>query len=159
MVVKFTPKFTAQEIMRQMQAKVDRTLLAVITRMQYIGEEFVASARKNGTYNDITGNLRNSVGYIIVQDGKILYDNFQKTATGRKKATNGVDGVRVGYQLAVSVIKEMPANGFALICVAGMNYAAAVESKGRDVITGSAQVAEQELKTAIKNIQAKLKAA
>jgi hypothetical protein len=42
-----------------------------------------------------------------------------------------------------------------VIVVAGMSYAAAVESKGRDVLTGSSQVAVSSLKKAIERINDK----
>lgn len=46
--------------------------------------------------------------------------------------------------------------GFVLACLAAMDYASYVESKGRDVITGSSQLAADELKRAMDNLQEKI---
>jgi hypothetical protein len=45
-----------------------------------------------------------------------------------------------------------------LIVVAGMDYAAAVESRGKDVLTASSIKAKNELKQAIKDLKRKVKA-
>lgn len=93
----------------------------------YLGEEFVDKARLSGNYTDRTGNLRASIGYIILKDGSIISKNFQGGDVGRSK----------GVQVANEVAGKHP-KGFVLIGVAGMEYAAAVEANNYDVITGSA---------------------
>lgn len=45
----------------------------IIKKLSYIGEAAVNEARSNGDYIDRTGNLRTSVGYTILNDGKRLY--------------------------------------------------------------------------------------
>lgn len=45
--------------------------------LQRTGEEFVKIARLEGNYIDHTGNLRSSIGYVIVKDGRIVGKNFQ----------------------------------------------------------------------------------
>lgn len=41
-----------------------------------LGERVVKYAREHGSYTDHTGNLRNSIGYVVVQYGKIATENF-----------------------------------------------------------------------------------
>lgn len=128
--------FTLQGIEAYVAQQVKRGQQAVLNAYNYAGLEFVREARlktaEQGGFNDRTGNLRSSIGYIIMQDGKQLNTDFQPSDIGTDRET----GVAQGLTFAISLAAEFP-KGIALICVAGMDYAAAVESKGRDVITGS----------------------
>ena len=99
----------------------------IISTLQYLGEEFVNKARSVSTYKDRTGNLRVSIGYIVLAKGKVVAKNF----VGKGK------GKIAGTQIANEVAANYP-NDYVLIGVAGMKYAAHVEAKGYDVITGSA---------------------
>lgn len=119
----FTGKQVAN-IFEQFEKEADKKLLQTL---QYLGEQFVNKARISGNYTDRTGNLRSSVGYIILNNGKIIDSNFQ----GKQKGKN--QGISVANEVAIT----HPV-GYVLIGVAGMNYAAYVEAKGFDVITGSA---------------------
>ena len=94
----------------------------------YMGEQFINKARVNGNYTDQTGNLRASIGYIVLKDGAILNQAFQ----GNKQ-----EGIAQGQKIANEIAQQYT-RGFILIGVAGMNYAASVEAKGYDVISGSA---------------------
>jgi len=119
--------------------------------LQAAGEQFVKIAREEGSYKDRTGNLRSSIGYVIVSDGTILEYAFQKAGEG----SEGDKGVDAGYELAKKISTSYT-TGMVLIGVAGMNYALAVEAiKGLDVITGASIQTEQWLKKAIKAISNK----
>ncbi|MEE9408268.1 MAG: hypothetical protein V3V28_09355 [Polaribacter sp.] len=111
-------------IFEQFQEKVHSDIL---NTLRFVGEEFVNKARITGNYKDITGNLRSSIGYIILKDGKIIDKNFE----GEKEGKNQ------GQKVAKEVAEQHP-DGYVLIGVAGMQYAAYVEAKSFDVITGSA---------------------
>ncbi len=117
-----------------------------IEALQYVGEEFVNRARDLRTYQDDTGNLRASIGYIILDNGKVVDANFKKA-----DGDDGETGVLFGYEKAEEVALLNPL-GLVLIGVAGMNYAAAVESKGYDVITGPAEECVKLLKEVIDEI-------
>ena len=97
--------------------------------MSYIGEEFVNKARTNNTYQDQTGNLRSSIGYVIAKNGRIIKRNFEQRGDAN-------EGVTLGLNLADKAVAEYP-NGIVLIVTAGMNYGLYVESMGYDVLTGS----------------------
>jgi hypothetical protein len=119
--------------------------------LQAAGEQFVKIAREEGSYKDRTGNLRSSIGYVIVSDGTILEYAFQKASEG----SEGDKGVDAGYELAKKISTSYT-TGMVLIGVAGMNYALAVEAiKGLDVITGASIQTEQWLKKALKAISNK----
>ena len=111
----------------------------IIWTLAMVGENFVNDARSIRTYKDQTGNLRSSIGYIIARDGNIIQENIEGKAEGRAQAK----------ETANEVLREN-SKGFVLIVIAGMEYAAAVESKGYDVITGSVPVAKALLKSKIK---------
>lgn len=93
---------------------------------QYIGEEFTNQARRHGAYTDRTGNLRSSVGYAIFVDGDVIAQNIEADGEALRDTQALIEELRTKW------------GGIVLIGFAGMNYAAAVESKGYDVITGSA---------------------
>lgn len=112
------------QVLEEFQADVDRKSL---TTLQYLGEEFVNKARLSDTYTDRTGNLRSSIGYIILKDGEVVDMNFEGGVEGKRKAEEFAKSIGIAHS-----------HGYVLIGVAGMDYAAAVESKGYDVITGSA---------------------
>lgn len=144
-------KFKLADIQAFVKLKLQNGNQAVINAMQYAGETFVRNARiktaAEGGFNDITGNLRSSIGYIIIQNGKQLFENFEASGTG----TDGETGTTKGLEFAQS-IGALYNRGLALICVAGMEYAAAVESKGKDVITGSSLLLASQLKELLSQI-------
>tara|TARA_R110002020_G_scaffold318905_7_gene534539 strand:- start:997 stop:1425 length:429 start_codon:yes stop_codon:yes gene_type:complete len=122
------PMFNLGAIKNYMQDQINEIADKSIQALEYEGELFINKARQTGNYSDRTGNLRSSIGYIILQDGKEVKSSFIGT-------TN--DGTEQGYKTAREVALDYP-KGMVLIGVAGMGYAAAVESRGYDVITGSA---------------------
>ena len=115
---------------------------AIETVMQFIGEECVRIAREQGTYNDITGNLRNSVGYVLVRTGDIICKNFEERVASKVvDAANG-KGILQGQALAEELAKRFT-KGYALIVVAGMHYAHYVESLNKDVLDSAERYALQ----------------
>lgn len=118
-------------------AEVERQIIESLCR---IGEEAVKLAKmippKRG-FNDQTGNLRSSIGYVVVKDGKPVNVSFGAVKGGHT-------GVNEGQRLALQIGSKQT-EGYALIVVAGMNYAVHVESKGRDVLTSAEKFAEKEI--------------
>ena len=95
-----------------------------------LGERVVKYAREHGSYTDRTGNLRNSIGYVVVQYGRIVTENFS-IVSGHEKAK------AQARNYAIEVARELSANKTYLVWVAGMEYAKYVEAKGFDVLQGS----------------------
>ena len=123
----FTPRYV-QNIMKDYVAEKINKEIAILIR---IGEEFVNKARTKGEYMDDTGNLRSSIGYILIDNGKVINQNFSgNDAEGKIAAMDYANQIKSKYK------------GLVLIGIAGMEYAAAVEAKGYDVITGSAPTNE-----------------
>lgn len=100
--------------------------------MTYIGELCVSEARTNGNYTDRTGNLRNSIGYAVLVDGKTIEQFTQNTEGGQQSAK------------LIQQIKGKFKEGIVLLVVAGMSYASHIEALNYNVIT-SAQLLGRKL--------------
>ena len=121
-----------KEAEKQMFDKILRVL-------RYAGETSVNEARNNGAYQDQTANLRNSIGYVICVDGKVINENFSLSSQGTEPSTE--NGLKIGRELALSIARQ--SINISLIVVAGMKYASYVESKGYNVLTSAEQRANQ----------------
>lgn len=102
--------------------------------LAYIGEKFANTARDIRTYQDQTSNLRGSIAYDVVKNGKTFASDYSGGGYGDEEAKyfskKAVDDVLIENSL-------LSDDRIWLIGVAGMEYAANVESKGYDVITSS----------------------
>lgn len=99
----------------------------ILVLMEVAGTEGMNAARLNGSYLDQTGNLRSSVGYALVEDGKLV-------KTGEfNQVKNGGEGTQQGRQLAEQIAAEFP-KGITVVLLAGMPYASALSARGYDVI-------------------------
>lgn len=127
---------TAEQIDAYIAQRVNAMQNAILYRMSYIGEQVLNAARSTNSYKDQTGNLRSSIGYVIVKDGSVV------RASSFEQVKNGSDGTSKGRSYAESLAARYK-NGIALIVVAGMNYAAYVKKRGYDVIDSSELLAEQ----------------
>jgi hypothetical protein len=105
----------------------------------YLGQSIVNDARESGNYQDHTGNLRNSVNYVVASgndvdnvvddrghpEAKQESQNFGEAVKGEKNKTK-------------------------LIIYAGMEYGIFVEARGYDVITQSVAGVPQKMMEAFK---------
>lgn len=127
--------FSAKQIEEAINEWGEQVEWQIEQALHYAGQEFMNKARLTGNYTDDTGNLRASIGYIILKDGKPVGEKFEKN---KGKGSKGVEKAKsVTNELASKFPK-----GYMLLGVAGMEYAAAVEAKNYDVITGSAPTRE-----------------
>lgn len=142
-----------KDIEKFLERSIQERETIIINRLHRVGLQFVTDARTktrqigyfatSGSvlkpdsqgFFDQTSVLRSSIGYVITHNGKVISSDFQ----GEK-----AEGIAQGSQFAEELTKDV--EGFALICVAGANYAYYVEALGYDVITGSSITAEQNLK-------------
>jgi hypothetical protein len=158
--IRLEKHFNDDDLKGMIRERVERIEKAVLSRLQFIGEHFVRNARSNDTYRDRTGNLRSSIGYVVLRNGEQIVENFQSFPPKNPKAAGSkVTGNLPGAQVARGFINEVKQNypkGLVLIGVAGMDYAAAVESRGYDVITSSSFQAESDLKKAIAALKGKI---
>ena len=114
-----------KELAQKLREYIERDKENIILVLHRIGQEAVNWARENGSYTDRTGNLRNSIGYIIFQNGEEI-DSF-----GNAPAQANKDTV---IRLAQS---KIPKSGLALVVFAGMEYGIYVEARGYTVLSGA----------------------
>ena len=138
-----TPLWKKSDIRKLFDKLGERAEFVIMDLLQRTGEEFVKIARLEGNYIDHTGNLRSSIGYVIVKDGSIAGRNFQ---VSEQAGTDKQTGKREGEQLAMDLVKTFT-KGYVMIGVAGMKYAVIVEAmENKDVLTRAADKADDFIK-------------
>ena len=155
MAIKSSFKGNIDKTMRLFLEEVERQIIESLCR---IGEEAVSLARLDHANNwqDQTGNLRSSIGYVVFKDGHpISQSAFEQVAAANASKSANLNGSAVGEALAKRIGADT--DGYTLVVVAGMNYAVHVEAKGRDVLTSAEKHAEkriaQELADLVTNIK------
>lgn len=114
----------------------------IIDELTKFGNEFIkARLNTEKTFTNRTTRLRNSIGYVVSRNGKVIHSDFDSYSVSGD-AEN--EGRMLGRQYATELAQQT--QGYALICVAGADYAFYVEAKGYDVITGSVLTLEQNLR-------------
>ena len=133
-----TPRFRKTDVLSELEKGKLAIERGLIGTLQLLGEQWVKEAREaldidpglfpKGDYHDRTANLRSSIAYFVLKNGKIVGDNTLGTAEGESAAR--------------AVVASTPGidTGYVLVGVAGMEYAGYVESKGYNVITSQANV-------------------
>lgn len=106
-----------------------------------VGEQCVNVARSEhpNNWTDRTGNLRSSIGYVIVMDGKVVAQSSFAVVAG------GQEGATKGKNFAMKLAERFP-RGIALIVVAGMEYAVHVANLDYDVLDSAEILAARLLK-------------
>ena len=138
-----TPLWKKSDIRKLFDKLGERAEFVIMDLLQRTGEEFVKIARLEGNYIDHTGNLRSSIGYVIVKDGSIAGRNIQLS---EQAGTDKQTGKREGEQLAMDLVKTFT-KGYVMIGVAGMKYAVFVEAmENKDVLTRAADKADDFIK-------------
>lgn len=120
-----------QVIGDQLKASVEAKLKVLVNTFRYVGEQCIIEAREAGNYTDQTGNLRSSIGYAVVMDGKVV----QRDCIDKVKQSD--KGVSEGDKFLSDCIKKVRKKGIVLIVTAGMNYAEYVEAKGYNVLSSA----------------------
>lgn len=138
-----TPQFTPADIERMLKEKIAKYEEKIVRILRIIGEKCINEARTNGSYQDQTGNLRSSIGYVVLQDGKAIEKG------GFKLTKSGGNGQTEGEAFINKVISQYP-KGFVLVVVAGMKYAAYVEARNYNVLSSAELLAEKEVPKLLK---------
>lgn len=130
----------------------------IITRhMKLVGELCVKRVRDrkpSESWIDRTGNLRSSIGYAILRDGKMV-DNGGFNPTNAPKG-GGEEGVTKGRNYLEKIIRFYHDN-YTLVVVAGMNYAEEVEAiEGKDVLASTELWARAEWEKSMSGLKQKI---
>lgn len=110
--------------------------IGAVNALKYVGLECVKEARQSGKYTDQTGNLRSSIGYAILEDGKPI----QKSGFERVKATAAE--AQGQSEALITRLAATYNTGLVLVVVAGMDYAAYVEARGYNVLNSAETLAK-----------------
>ena len=154
MGLKFKLKTTNEQLGKMKADFVQRYNLILRNELVKLGLDIVTMAREKqghsvGGFDDQTGNLRASIGYVLLYDGLQVESDFDPTMVN-DPIEEGTGDV-IGYNYATKIAKSYP-KGWCLVIVAGMEYATYVEDKGYDVISGSTMNASKMIKQVANNI-------
>ena len=128
------------EISALFETETKRVDTITIRALENLGKDCVAEARDRAqeeSWFNQTGNLRSSIGYVVVAYGQIV------KISGFETVLNGSEGSKTGKELAES-LAEKYSTGYALVVVAGMHYAEYVEAKGKSVLASAELLAHAE---------------
>ena len=82
---------------------------------------------------------------------QVVTENFKEGDKGTDKTTGKYKGRRLAEEVSLSYT-----GGYVLVGVAGMEYAAAVEAKGYEVVSGANTQCEKYLRDTLKSIFSKI---
>lgn len=141
--------FNQADVHRHLQKYAEELHAKIIKAFEYVGESCVSEARSNKTYMDQTGNLTASIGYVITYNGQVVRSSgFEKEGGTSSGAIGKAQGSSLARQLA-----QNHTQGYCLVVVAGMNYAYAVESRGKNVLSSAELLAENMLPSLLKALK------
>jgi hypothetical protein len=150
--------FNEANSLKDLQAQANLLYEKMINSFIRAGEDFVKNAREQmqshamGQYEDVTANLRNSIGYYIFQNGEMIIGSSPGNKIG--KQAEGVLNANEIESLSKDAIKEYIKNDrIQLIGFAGMNYASYVESKGYNVISYQSDICLIDLSTYLERLE------
>lgn len=127
-------------------ARVAQLEAVVVRRLLLAGEKCINEARSRGSYTDRTGNLRSSIGYVVVWDGVVVGQKVVEPVLNGAKAADA-------SRAFLSALAAQHKDRNCLIVVAGKEYAAYVQNKGYDVLWSAESLGRQlllELATKLK---------
>lgn len=106
----------------------------IIRSLSYLGEQCVRRVRDrhgDDSWYDQTGNLRSSIGYAVYEHGKTMIES------AFAQVKDGKDGTKSGKDYIAKLASKY-AETYALVVVAGMEYADYVEAmKNKDVLAST----------------------
>ena len=122
--------------------RIHRTLFEMGTRCIEQARKLTEITWMGKTYNNQTGNLRSSIGFVIARNGvEVEFNGFTPPEGYAGTADTGPE---TGLLLARSV-SETITSGWSMVVVAGMDYAAELETKNYDVLTSAEYLMDKEL--------------
>lgn len=114
--------------------EIDKSILSIETRLVdllvKVGKICLEDMERNRGYINVSGNLSDSRGFVVVKNKTIVYQSDFKSTEGGQKGKN------------LASERASQSNGISLIVVAGMEYAEHVEATGKNVYTSAELLAE-----------------
>lgn len=139
---------SVDDIQRYLEQETRKHIHRVIATLQYVGEQVVNGIRDGSmsNWNDQTGNLRSSIGYIVAIDGVPEHESSFDQVGGPNRpeksadANGGERGLAYARQLA-----SLHPKGISLIVVAGMEYASYVEAMDNKAVLAQGEIEARKL--------------
>lgn len=122
--------------------------LDVVTMARALPSPPATNKPHQPNYIDDTGYLRSSIGFALYNDGVCITQDFMPT-----EGENSAGGMEAAKQTASQVAAQY-STGIVAVIVCGADYAAAVESRGYDVLTGSTKEMQKIFKKHIDEVKA-----
>lgn len=142
-VKRLTPKGHAKKFVDNQMALKRQV---IINNYIDAGEAALEVARTQHRYERQTGNLTSSIGYCILDNGKVLVmSEFKVVGNGKKGAEEGRKFLR-------KLISEN-SKGLVFIMVAGMSYANYVEAMSLDVLKSAEMLSKKMLHKLFKSLK------
>lgn len=164
------PRYKDKDLQEAFLIRKEKLYELIKLNLSVLAVKAVNHARENRGYTDQTGNLVNSTGFILLRDGVNVYEDFRETYNANSKKNKGKkkkefkvygpvpihqNGQAEGKNLANEIASDF-ANfqGWALIVVAGMEYATTVEYEyGKNVLAATELFIRQEMPKTIEKIK------
>lgn len=140
--------FTQADIRKVLDAGIRHINTGILQSMKKLGEESVKIARDNANKIDATGQLANSIGYIIVANGLVIASAFNE---GPEKPESTGNEALAGENYAHALAAKH-SEGYALIVVSGSAYAEQAESLSKDVLTSAEMYVGEKLPKLLENL-------
>lgn len=132
-MLNFEPQFSEEDIEQEMQRQFnelhDDAAETMFETLVQLVDNARAKTKSEGSFNNITWNLRGSIGGVLVHNGGIADEHVYFP-----QVSKGDEGVRTGIAFAREIALLTDDGDTTLVFVAGMDYAKFVEAKGTDVI-------------------------
>ena len=138
MGIRMTTKLS--EVHDMLMREAERVERLTIRALSKLGEQCVTKIRDRAgdkSWYDQTGNLRSSVGYIVLYEGKeVQRGGFMSTSAPEGNGSKGKQEGQNYLEETAKIFAE--SSGFSLVVVAGMNYAEFVEAMdNKDVLAST----------------------
>lgn len=126
-------KDSVERLMTRLTAAKNAVNNAIVDAFASVGDDVTTQIRDGrlSNWNDDTGSLRSSIGYVVARRGEIV------RMSGFETVLQGADGSRKGKEKAAQLASEYSMFDYILIIIAGEEYAVYVESVENKVVLSS----------------------
>lgn len=143
-------------VMAELHKEADTIATSYVNDLDILGQKsikFIRNRSGDESWFDQSGNLRSSIGYVIVHDGTIIGSGGFQKVNGPNRGETTTEGSKEGRNFAESLAAKYP-SGYALIVVAGMEYASYVEAmENKDVLASGEIFLRKEVDALTRNYQ------
>lgn len=129
-----------------LEEQIERRINSILRKLAFVGESALTQARTMHKYQDQSGNLTSSIGYCILNNGRVVIESSFEVVSG------GQEGAEKGRQF-LNQLKAQNSEGIVFLMVAGMNYAQYVEAMGLDVLDSAEMLAERMVPQILKSLK------